>query len=89
MASHEIDRSTPGNLERPTPELTDAYDAANEAISVRRVTRLVDHLLIPRLIGRVVRRACPLRIAGITNIAQATRHHAWNPLRPVALLLTS
>jgi Transposase len=30
-----------------------------------------------------------LRIAGVTNIAQATRHHAWDPLRPVNLLLTS
>jgi predicted transposase YbfD/YdcC len=29
-----------------------------------------------------------LRIAGITNIAQAIRHHAWNPLRPATLLLT-
>jgi predicted transposase YbfD/YdcC len=30
-----------------------------------------------------------LRIAGATNIAQTIRHHAWNPLRPVELLLTS
>ncbi len=30
-----------------------------------------------------------LRIAGATNIAQALRHHAWDPLRPVNLLLTS
>lgn len=30
-----------------------------------------------------------LRIKGITNIAEALRHHAWDPLRPVALLLTS
>lgn len=30
-----------------------------------------------------------LRVAGATNIAQATRHHAWDPLRPVKLLLTS
>jgi predicted transposase YbfD/YdcC len=30
-----------------------------------------------------------LRIAGVTNIAQATRHHAWDPLRPLNLLLTS
>jgi predicted transposase YbfD/YdcC len=29
-----------------------------------------------------------LRINGVTNIAQALRHHAWDPLRPVALLLT-
>lgn len=30
-----------------------------------------------------------LRINGATNIAQATRHHAWDPTRPVRLLLTS
>jgi hypothetical protein len=30
-----------------------------------------------------------LRIAGVTNIAKATRHHAWDPLRPLNLLLTS
>jgi hypothetical protein len=30
-----------------------------------------------------------LRIAGATNIAHAIRHHAWDPLRPVTLLLTS
>ncbi|MDX6584705.1 MAG: hypothetical protein QOI10_3889 [Solirubrobacterales bacterium] len=30
-----------------------------------------------------------LRINGVTNIAQALRHHAWDPLRPAALLLTS
>lgn len=30
-----------------------------------------------------------LRINGVTNIAQALRHHAWDPLRPVTLLLTS
>jgi predicted transposase YbfD/YdcC len=30
-----------------------------------------------------------LRLAGATNIAQATRHHAWDPLRPVTSLLTS
>jgi predicted transposase YbfD/YdcC len=30
-----------------------------------------------------------LRIAGATNIAHAIRHHAWDPLRPVQLLLTS
>jgi predicted transposase YbfD/YdcC len=30
-----------------------------------------------------------LRIAGLTNIAHATRHHAWDPLKPVELLLTS
>lgn len=30
-----------------------------------------------------------LRLAGATNIAQALRHHAWDPLRPVELLLTS
>jgi predicted transposase YbfD/YdcC len=30
-----------------------------------------------------------LRIEGITNIAQAIRHHAWDPVRPVILLLTS
>lgn len=29
-----------------------------------------------------------LRIDGVANIAQATRHHAWDPLRPVRLLLT-
>jgi predicted transposase YbfD/YdcC len=29
-----------------------------------------------------------LRLNGATNIAQALRHHAWNPLRPVKLLLT-
>jgi hypothetical protein len=29
-----------------------------------------------------------LRLAGITNIAQGLRHHAWNPLRPATLLLT-
>lgn len=28
-----------------------------------------------------------LRLTGHTNIAAALRHHAWNPLRPVALLL--
>lgn len=30
-----------------------------------------------------------LRINGAINIAQAIRHHAWDPLRPVTLLLTS
>ena len=30
-----------------------------------------------------------LRTDGVTNIAQAIRHHAWDPLRPVQLLLTS
>jgi predicted transposase YbfD/YdcC len=30
-----------------------------------------------------------LRIDGATNIAQALRHHAWDPLRPAQLLLTS
>ena len=30
-----------------------------------------------------------LRIAGVTNIVQATRYHAWDPLRPLNLLLTS
>lgn len=30
-----------------------------------------------------------LRIKGSTNIAQALRHHAWDPLRPTELLLTS
>jgi predicted transposase YbfD/YdcC len=30
-----------------------------------------------------------LRLTGATNIAQALRHHAWDPLRPVELLLTS
>jgi len=29
-----------------------------------------------------------LRIDGITNIVQANRHHAWDPGRPVKLLLT-
>lgn len=30
-----------------------------------------------------------LRINGSTNISQALRHHAWDPLRPTELLLTS
>jgi transposase, IS6 family len=30
-----------------------------------------------------------LRLASATNIAQALRYHAWDPLRPVELLLTS
>jgi predicted transposase YbfD/YdcC len=30
-----------------------------------------------------------LRVHGAINIAEALRHHAWDPLRPVALLLTS
>jgi predicted transposase YbfD/YdcC len=30
-----------------------------------------------------------LRIHDVTNIAQALRHHAWDPLRPTELLLTS
>ena len=30
-----------------------------------------------------------LRINGNTNIAKALRHHAWDPLRPTELLLTS
>ncbi len=30
-----------------------------------------------------------LRLAGATNIAAALRHHAWDPLRPVTLLLSS
>jgi predicted transposase YbfD/YdcC len=30
-----------------------------------------------------------LRTAGATNIAHAIRHHAWDPLRPVKLLLNS
>lgn len=30
-----------------------------------------------------------LRIHGVTNIAQALRHHSWDPLRPINLLLTS
>jgi hypothetical protein len=29
-----------------------------------------------------------LRLASVTNIAQGLRHHAWDPLRPVTLLLT-
>lgn len=29
-----------------------------------------------------------LRVDGATNIAQAIRHHAWDPIRPVKLLLT-
>lgn len=29
-----------------------------------------------------------LRLNGATNIARALRHHAWDPLKPVALLLT-
>ncbi|MGH3949956.1 MAG: transposase, partial [Pseudonocardiaceae bacterium] len=29
-----------------------------------------------------------LRLAGATNIAHALRHQAWDPLRPVKLLLT-
>ena len=30
-----------------------------------------------------------LRLTGATNIAHALRHHAWDPLRPLELLLTS
>jgi predicted transposase YbfD/YdcC len=30
-----------------------------------------------------------IRLAGASNIAQALRHHAWGPLRPVELLLNS
>jgi predicted transposase YbfD/YdcC len=30
-----------------------------------------------------------LRIHGVTNIAQALRHHSWDPLRPINLFLTS
>ena len=30
-----------------------------------------------------------LRLNGNTNIAQALRHHAWNPLHPIKLLLDS
>lgn len=30
-----------------------------------------------------------LRINGVTNVAQAIRHHAWDPRRPAKLLLTS
>jgi len=30
-----------------------------------------------------------LRIDGAANIAHATRHHAWDPLKPVKLLLAS
>ena len=30
-----------------------------------------------------------LRLAGVTNIAQALRYHSWDPLRPVELLLSS
>jgi hypothetical protein len=30
-----------------------------------------------------------LRPTGAANIAQAARHHPWDPLRPVASLLTS
>jgi hypothetical protein len=29
-----------------------------------------------------------LRINGTTNIAQALRHHAWDPLRPITTLTT-
>jgi hypothetical protein len=29
-----------------------------------------------------------LRINGTTNIAQALRHHAWDPLRPITILTT-
>ncbi|MFF1651301.1 hypothetical protein [Streptomyces sp. NPDC058240] len=29
-----------------------------------------------------------LRLHGATNIAQALRHHAWDPHHPVQLLLT-
>ena len=30
-----------------------------------------------------------MRLAGANNIVQTLRHHAWDPLRLVALLLTS
>ena len=29
-----------------------------------------------------------LRVNGTTNIAQALRHHAWDPLRPITVLTT-
>jgi hypothetical protein len=28
-----------------------------------------------------------LRLNGTTNIAQALRHHAWDPLRPLTTLM--
>lgn len=44
----------------------------------------------PRAMGSLRNLAISLlRVNGVTNIAQALRHHAWDPLRPVALLLTS
>jgi hypothetical protein len=42
-----------GNLERPAPELTDAYNAANEAISVTYGTRE------PRRLVEQARIRCP------------------------------
>lgn len=30
-----------------------------------------------------------LRLDGADNIARALRHHAWDPIRPIKLLLTS
>ncbi|MGH3966391.1 MAG: ISAs1 family transposase [Pseudonocardiaceae bacterium] len=42
----------------------------------------------PRAMGSLRNLAVSmLRLSGATNIAQALRHHAWDPLQPVALLL--
>jgi predicted transposase YbfD/YdcC len=43
----------------------------------------------PRAMGSLRNLAVSmLRLSGATNIAQALRYHAWDPVRPVTLLLT-
>jgi hypothetical protein len=55
-----------GNLERPTPELTDAYNAANEAISVTYGTR-EPRRLVTRWRSRTVAKvdSIPLAPSGV------------------------
>lgn len=62
---------------------------------VRDVTFDEDHSQVrtgngPRVMASLHNLAISIvRLASASNIAQALRHHAWDPLRPVTLLLTS
>jgi hypothetical protein len=61
---------------------------------IRDVTFDEDHSQIRTGNGPRVMASLPtfvisiLRINGTTNIAQALRHHAWDPLRPITTLTT-
>ncbi|MHA6800194.1 ISAs1 family transposase [Bounagaea algeriensis] len=65
----------------------------NQLHWVRDVTFAEDHCQIraasgPRVMATLRNLAISLlRLTGVTNIAQALRHHARDPLRPLALLL--